>query len=521
MRFLSQFFFVSQRVFSGVKIPKSKASKKGRLASPVVLGSKHPTLTSKLKFGSYKTRPWMGSNSAQNFSAIASSGNLPKKRRARSRKKKNRPLSRFTRRRNQFYSKSRRFYRRLNRTFARFFRAYSLRRSKLRAPFRLRFHPDLQRFLNIRVAGRWYGAPASFFFGFSRVTRPLADSFGFLRAKARRGKFYRNSFFQLRRRFTRYFSLFRMRTTRYGRLLLRRLAKKRRPIFKKRFLSFRSSKYQLTRGRVVLTWGRSFAKPRLPRSVYSQVQSRFTSKFRRQRLFRRIRAGQRLRKRIRRRARNTSRYAVLGRYRRHRGYLRFIRRVKHKRHLFIYPPLGMFRRSVHLNRNRYGSILSFFVRPIRFRNRRRYSKRFGRRSQITPLRKLKNRARSLYQTLPQLFSSRLLNFIYIRRTTNNVFYSIFSRKNKLLATFSNGRTEFKGSKRMSTVATEVAVKTIISYLSLNRTKAVFFVFSGRFNHFTRTAVKVFRSRKLAVVGFKYRMRKPHSIGLRLRASRRV
>jgi ribosomal protein S11 len=111
--------------------------------------------------------------------------------------------------------------------------------------------------------------------------------------------------------------------------------------------------------------------------------------------------------------------------------------------------------------------------------------------------------------------------VHITRKVNNIFYSVFSRRQRLLATFSNGRTEFTGSKRMSVVATEVAAKSLAAYLRANKIRYVYFVFTTRFNQFMRAAVRVLRAKRLRIAGFKYTARRAHGLGLRARASRRV
>jgi ribosomal protein S11 len=219
--------------------------------------------------------------------------------------------------------------------------------------------------------------------------------------------------------------------------------------------------------------------------------------------------------------RSGSRYFLLNRYDRHRSYLFRLRRSGQKRSFFFIPSIGVSARLIRLRKKRHGSLLPFFRRRSRFRKLRRYLRLNRKKRAIVPLLRTRYRSRRLYSAVPRLFFKRGLVYIHMTQTTNNVFYSIFSRKHRLLATFSNGRTEFIGSKRISTVASESAAKTLSSYLHSNKVKAVFFVFSSRFNHFMRSAVRIFRAKNLRIAGFKYRMRKPHGLGLRKRASRRV
>lgn len=221
------------------------------------------------------------------------------------------------------------------------------------------------------------------------------------------------------------------------------------------------------------------------------------------------------------RRRTASKYLALNRYDAHRRYLRTLRRRGYRRNFIVYPPVGSVGRVARFSKRRYGSLLNFFVRRLRFKKLRRYIRLRRRKRRIVPILAARRRHRRIYQMLPLMFKKRSFSYVFIKQTTNNVFYSVFSRKKRLLANFSNGRTEFLGSKRMSTVASEAAAKVLLSYFAANRIRSVFFIFGSRFNHFMRAAVKVFRARRIKIAGFKYRMRKPHSLGLRKRASRRV
>jgi len=222
-----------------------------------------------------------------------------------------------------------------------------------------------------------------------------------------------------------------------------------------------------------------------------------------------------------RRRKTASKYLVLSRYDLHRRYFRNLRRRGPRRNFIIYPTVGFVGRRARLHKRRYGSLLNFFVRKPRFRKLRRYVRLRRRKRTLVPMLRTRRRHRRLYRALPAIFQKRSFSYVFIKQTTNNIFYSVFSRKKRLLANFSNGRTEFLGSKRMSTVASEAAAKVLLSYFEANRIRTVFFIFGSRFNHFMRAAIKVFRARRIKIAGFKYRMRKAHSLGLRRRASRRV
>jgi len=120
---------------------------------------------------------------------------------------------------------------------------------------------------------------------------------------------------------------------------------------------------------------------------------------------------------------------------------------------------------------------------------------------------------------PLLWSRRLLYF-YIHQTSNNFFYYILSR-GKLLAHYSNGRTEFFGSRRSSSVACESAIKHIAKFLRYYKLNRVFAIFSKRINFFTRTVLRILARNRIRIVGCRYRLTVSHGAIARKRATRRV
>ena len=330
---------------------------------------------------------------------------------------------------------------------------------------------------------------------------------------------YPNYFGQMRHDFSHFFSFFALRRTRAG-LKLTKRAYLKFPHLRRNFFFSTAARRGLLRFSLSAQKHRLIFRFPFPANVYSNKS--FRKAFRRKnRFFRPIFSKTFSRLNKNKPFKTFSRYFEINRYKLHRAYLSRQRRQDIWHDFVTNPPLGMSSRVTRLYKRRYGSIAKFFTRAERFKKRRRYFRLRLRKRRLVPLMRTKFRSRRLYPKLPAIFRSRRLVYLHITKTTNNIFYSVFSRKQRLLATFSNGRTEFAGSKRMSTVACESSAKVLTSYLLANKTRAIFFVFTSRFNHFMRAAVKIFRSKKIKIAGFKYRMLHSHSLGLRQRSSRRV
>lgn len=330
---------------------------------------------------------------------------------------------------------------------------------------------------------------------------------------------YPNYFGQIRHDFSHFFSFFALRRTRAG-LKLNKRAYLKFPHLRRTFFFSTAARRGLLRFSLSAQKHRLIFRFPFPANVYSNKN--FRKAFRRKARFFRPIFSKTFHKLNKNKPFKTfSRYFEINRYKLHRAYLSRQRRQDIWHDFVTNPPLGMSSRVTRLYKRRYGSIAKFFTRAERFKKRRRYFRLRLRKRRLVPLMRTKFRSRRLYPKLPTIFRSRRLVYLHITKTTNNIFYSVFSRKQRLLATFSNGRTEFAGSKRMSTVACESSAKVLTSYLLANKTRAIFFVFTSRFNHFMRAAVKIFRSKKIKIAGFKYRMLHSHSLGLRQRSSRRV
>jgi ribosomal protein S11 len=115
--------------------------------------------------------------------------------------------------------------------------------------------------------------------------------------------------------------------------------------------------------------------------------------------------------------------------------------------------------------------------------------------------------------------SKIKIFIHIFRSVNNMFISVSAPKGRNLYSYSAGRTQFRGSKRLSPIAIETMGKTISSLLHNSKIKKVAVVFHTPVDFLVRALLRGLKS-TLNFSSFRYHLNKPHN-GLRLRASRRI
>jgi hypothetical protein len=219
--------------------------------------------------------------------------------------------------------------------------------------------------------------------------------------------------------------------------------------------------------------------------------------------------------------------------RRYVSHLRFLVRKRRQWYNPASPKVGRRARPViRIRRRRYGSLRRLFTQRTRRKRRFRKKLRRLRRKKYHRVRSRRRRwryrwvkrrrvrVRKYPSRMSPLMHSRRVVVFYMRQVTNNFFYSVFFRR-RLLATFSNGRTEFVGSRRTSAVACESAAKRLSITFSANKVRGIFFVFDSRFNYFKRAVLRIFRARRFAILGCKYHMRRAHGFKARKRASRRV
>lgn len=116
-------------------------------------------------------------------------------------------------------------------------------------------------------------------------------------------------------------------------------------------------------------------------------------------------------------------------------------------------------------------------------------------------------------------ASKVKFFIHIFRSVNNMFVNVSAPRGRTLYAYSAGRTNFRGSKRLSPIAIETMGKAVSLLLKNSKVSQVGIVFHTPIDYLVRALMRGFRT-NIKFTHFKYYMTKPHN-GLRLRATRRV
>lgn len=116
-------------------------------------------------------------------------------------------------------------------------------------------------------------------------------------------------------------------------------------------------------------------------------------------------------------------------------------------------------------------------------------------------------------------SSRVKFFIHIFRSVNNMFVNVSAPRGRTLYAYSAGRTNFRGSKRLSPIAIETMGKSVSLLLKNSKILQVGVVFHTPIDYLIRALMRGFRA-NIKFTHFRYHMTKPHN-GLRLRATRRI
>jgi len=109
--------------------------------------------------------------------------------------------------------------------------------------------------------------------------------------------------------------------------------------------------------------------------------------------------------------------------------------------------------------------------------------------------------------------------IFLKQTKNNVFFSVQAPNGRVLFTYTNGQTIYKGPRRSTPVACETAGKRVSFLLSQVRIKKVSVVFGSSVNSFTRAAIKGL-STYLVYSGLVHSLSRAHN-GIKQRSTRRV
>jgi small subunit ribosomal protein S11 len=110
--------------------------------------------------------------------------------------------------------------------------------------------------------------------------------------------------------------------------------------------------------------------------------------------------------------------------------------------------------------------------------------------------------------------------IWIRFSSNNVFFSVTDSKNRLLTYFSSGLIGFSGPTKTSSFALDQVVDKVFSFFVKRNIKTIQLIFlSGMFNYKSRSVVEALTKKGLFVRSITYKINVPHN-GLRQRKAKR-
>jgi small subunit ribosomal protein S11 len=159
----------------------------------------------------------------------------------------------------------------------------------------------------------------------------------------------------------------------------------------------------------------------------------------------------------------------------------------------------------------YGSFSSLLSSKHKFFFRRRSVYRFYDRN----LRKFRSKASISFR---QIFKSTRYH-IHLFQTKNNLFFLIKLSSGRLVFSYTNGQTFYRGSKRFTPSAAELAGKNISRLASINKIRSVFLIFHGPLTSIIKAAVRGLSSR-LLFSGMKNFYARCHN-GIRDRSTRRI
>lgn len=110
--------------------------------------------------------------------------------------------------------------------------------------------------------------------------------------------------------------------------------------------------------------------------------------------------------------------------------------------------------------------------------------------------------------------------VWVRFSTNNIFFNITDSKNKLLTYFSSGIIGFSGPTKTSSFALDHISDKVFLFFKKKNFKAVQLIFlSNMFNYKSRSVIEYIIKRGLFVRSVTYRINIPHN-GLRQRKAKR-
>jgi len=154
----------------------------------------------------------------------------------------------------------------------------------------------------------------------------------------------------------------------------------------------------------------------------------------------------------------------------------------------------------------------FKYRSKRIKFFRYFKKYFSRFHQFTGIPKTK-----LFSKRKRI--SKINIFVHIFKSVNNIFVNVSAPRGRTLYSYSAGRTNFRGSKRLSPIAMETMGKSVSLLLFNSKIKKVAVVFHTPVDFLVRALLRGFKA-SLRFSSFRYHLSKPHN-GLRMRASRRI
>jgi small subunit ribosomal protein S11 len=110
--------------------------------------------------------------------------------------------------------------------------------------------------------------------------------------------------------------------------------------------------------------------------------------------------------------------------------------------------------------------------------------------------------------------------IWVRFSTNNIFFNITDPKNKLLTYFSSGLIGFCGPTKTSSFALDQILDKVVFFFKKKNFKSAQLIFlSGMFNYKSKSVVDSIIRKGLLVRSVTYRINSPHN-GLRRRKAKR-
>jgi small subunit ribosomal protein S11 len=123
-----------------------------------------------------------------------------------------------------------------------------------------------------------------------------------------------------------------------------------------------------------------------------------------------------------------------------------------------------------------------------------------------------------YRSTIKFFSS-IKFHLHIRQTKNNLFFFLKTSNGRLIFCYTNGQTIYKGSRRTTPTASELAGKQVSKFLFINKIKDICLVFDTPLTSLVKSAVRGLSTRLSFSAMLAYRF-VSHN-GIKPKATRRV